>query len=396
MINPSASGWIDKYFLSFSFGSIPAEDDRSFYLNIRATGFVYGHITTLDHVNKQGWTSEEISKVALFQNLYQMYRYVNNDHDKDIFIKLAVSFYRDMHPGDFNFLQKMLPSNSDSVHLEQMIDDRVQTNGNIISKNFSHILTNALLFEDVLAFRQYLLNGHIPQNYLKKLEESVVSIVSSALGRKSNKSEYDLLLTKLFEASVRYTRFSKPAPESESLSYDYFTFALEKYYLIDMAVLALWSDLEAEENEIQYVYNLAAGFDIEPEFVASSIAVTDRFIRNYKHEIAYFQYSNPVKHFYDQASQTVMLLIKRNKTRLLKELSNNGELMLLLTHSTHRSLDDKEKKKIRKQLLEVCKTIPSLAIFLLPGGSLLLPLLVKFIPKMLPSAFNENLDTDQP
>jgi hypothetical protein len=32
---------------------------------------------------------------------------------------------------------------------------------------------------------------------------------------------------------------------------------------------------------------------------------------------------------------------------------------------------------------------------LLPGGSLLLPILIKFIPKLLPSAFNENLDIDK-
>jgi hypothetical protein len=30
-----------------------------------------------------------------------------------------------------------------------------------------------------------------------------------------------------------------------------------------------------------------------------------------------------------------------------------------------------------------------------PGGSLLLPILIKFIPKLLPSAFNENLDIDK-
>jgi hypothetical protein len=68
--------------------------------------------------------------------------------------------------------------------------------------------------------------------------------------------------------------------------------------------------------------------------------------------------------------------------------------MLLLTHSTHRSLDDREKKKVKKQLLEICKTIPSLTIFILPGGSLLLPLLIKFIPQLLPSMLNENLDRD--
>ena len=65
--------------------------------------------------------------------------------------------------------------------------------------------------------------------------------------------------------------------------------------------------------------------------------------------------------------------------------------MILLAISTRRDLDEKEKKKVKNQLLDICKSVPSLTIFLLPGGSLLLPLLIKFIPKMLPSAFNENL-----
>ena len=68
--------------------------------------------------------------------------------------------------------------------------------------------------------------------------------------------------------------------------------------------------------------------------------------------------------------------------------------MKLIAYSTKRDLSDKEKKKMKKQLLDICKTIPSLTIFLLPGGGLLLPILIKFIPQLLPSAFNENLDID--
>jgi len=64
--------------------------------------------------------------------------------------------------------------------------------------------------------------------------------------------------------------------------------------------------------------------------------------------------------------------------------------MVLLGQSTLRDLSKEEKKQVKKQLLDICKTIPSLTIFILPGGSLLLPLLVKFIPQLLPSAFNEN------
>ena len=80
----------------------------------------------------------------------------------------------------------------------------------------------------------------------------------------------------------------------------------------------------------------------------------------------------------------------RNKNRLAKELEESGELVLLLGQSALRDLNKEEKNKVKEQLLDVCKSIPSLTIFLLPGGTLLLPLLVKFIPKLLPSSFNEN------
>jgi hypothetical protein len=41
----------------------------------------------------------------------------------------------------------------------------------IYSAKISHIVTNALLFIDVLAFRQYLIYGAIPDEYLKKLKK---------------------------------------------------------------------------------------------------------------------------------------------------------------------------------------------------------------------------------
>ena len=77
---------------------------------------------------------------------------------------------------------------------------------------------------------------------------------------------------------------------------------------------------------------------------------------------------------------------------MTKELKESKELVKLLAKSTTSDLDKEEKKKVKKQLLDICKTIPSLTIFLLPGGGLLLPILIKYIPQLLPSAFNENLE----
>jgi hypothetical protein len=300
-----------------------------------------------------------------------------------------------MHPEGFNLFKKILPKNSLTLTLEKIIDQRVQTNDNVISKNFSHLVTNALLFIDVLAFRQYLINGSIPEKYFKKIEETIVNIVTLALKIKSNKTQYDDLLIKLFEASIRYSKFSTNSNLSiESLQLDYFSHELEKKYLIDIAGMALWNDGVLEKEEAFFLYHLSEAFSIPNEFVEQSIVSTNTFIVKHKKEIPYFNYSNPVKHFYDQTIQSVVTLISRNRTRLLKEIFQSKELMILLAYSTIRDLDEKEKKKIKKQLLDICKTIPSFAIFLLPGGSLLLPILIKFVPTLLPSSFNENLDIE--
>ncbi len=399
MINPSTSGWIDKFFSEQHFSNaIVSVDNASFYKKVRATGFIYGHIIDFDIPNPietKGWFKEEISKVALLNALYSVFCLSTTAIDTSIFAQRAVAFYNEMNPEGFSLLKKILPKNSTSLTLEKIIDQRVQTNDSIISKNFSHLVTNALLFIDVLAFRQYLVHGEIPEKYLKKIEETIVNLVTLALKIKSTKSQYDDLLIKLFEASIRYSKFSKVTAQSiDALQLEYFTHELEKKYFIDLVGMALWSDQEIENDEAYFLHSLGTTLEVSEEFVEESVKNAHDFIARYKKEIPYFNYSNPVKHFYDQTTQSVVTLISRNKNRLLKELLQSKELMVLLAHSTHRDLDEKEKRKVKKQLLEICKTIPSLTIFLLPGGSLLLPILVKFIPKLLPSAFNENLDTE--
>ncbi len=404
MINPSANGWIDKFFSkqkTFLFSD--EENLNTFYKKVRETGFIYGHIVSYDRagaIDTESWVGNEVSKVALLNTLFSIYVLSSNDAKTENFIAKALAFYNEMNPEGFNLLKKVLPESSPSLNLEKIIDSRVQTNIDIISKNFSHILTNALLFIDILAFHQYLIQGAIPEKYLKKIEEAIINIVSLALKTKSNKSKYDDLLIRLFESSVRYTKFSKVNIQSqnfgmEELELDYFTNELEKKYLIDVAGMALWSDGVIEKNEAYFLHKLAELMTVSDDFVTESIATTNEFITNYKDEIPYFNYSNPVKHFYDQTTQTVTKLITRNKNRLVKEIIQSKELMLLLAISTRRDLDEKEKKKVKKQLLDICKTVPSLTIFLLPGGSLLLPILIKFIPRLLPSAFNENLEENE-
>ena len=118
----------------------------------------------------------------------------------------------------------------------------------------------------------------------------------------------------------------------------------------------------------------------------------DNFIIENKANIPFFNLKHPVQHFYNNLQEQVSTLIERNKNRLSKELSESKDLVVLLKKAAQQDLDFQEKKKVKKQLLDICKTVPSLTIFLLPGGAFLLPVLIKFIPKLMPSSFNENLD----
>lgn len=83
-------------------------------------------------------------------------------------------------------------------------------------------------------------------------------------------------------------------------------------------------------------------------------------------------------------------LINKNKKRLSKELMESKEAVQLIQKSIKTELSDEEKIKIKEQLLDICKAVPAFAVFMLPGGALLLPLLIKLLPDILPSAFRED------
>ncbi len=397
MINPSTNGWIDKFFTENQDNFIDFQGDYlSYYESCRKKGFIYGYVVYFqlkNQINTTKWSYDEITKVSFLNTLFSIYCLEKKDFNTKDFIESVYRFYKIIQPENLNFIKKMLPEGTHSSRLEKVIDDRIQTNQNTISKNFSHIITNALLFIDVLAFHYYLKNNELDPNYLKNVESDCIKIVSLALKTKQNKSKYDELLVKLFENSIRYTKFSTiDSIEFSDIKLLKYNELLEKLYLLDIAQMALWSDEKLEKNEIDFLKKINIDLGLEETILEKSIEDINFFLNKYKAEIPFFNFSNPIKHFYDQANKNVTKLIIRNKDRLTKEIIESGELMQLLAKSTRKDLNQDEKKKVKKQLLDICKTVPSLTIFLLPGGGLLLPILIKFIPQLLPSAFNENLE----
>lgn len=395
MINPSASGWIVKYFKEQEVVLDSVAFNYDFYISIRNTGFIYGHIVSIDSLPTlpvSHFTDEEKCKVALLTVLYQTYCVTLHNTSQEDFIDKTVSFYKKMVPTNLEIVSKFITT-SPAKQLENSIDERVQTNSDLITRYFSHIITNALLFLDVLAFHHYLKNNEISIKYISKFEEIILKTISLALHSKPENTAEEKLLLKLFESSFRETKFEKVKIYNiDDIKITGYDEKIERYYLLDLVCMILNIDGKITEDEHYFLYGLASHLDIEKTWIDTGLQSVANFVEEHKNEIQYFNYSHPVKHFYDQTTDNIQLLLKRNKKRLIQEIYESKELVQLLTKSTKEKLTKDEKKKVKNQLLDICKTIPSLTIFLLPGGGLLLPILLKFIPNLLPSSFNENLD----
>ena len=169
---------------------------------------------------------------------------------------------------------------------------------------------------------------------------------------------------------------------------------LEAYYYLDLACMSTWTDLKFELKESNFLNKLGKDLNISEAIIDKSINAVQLFYSTHKNKMALLSSKNIVQSFYDNSSLIVSKLISRNSKRLYKELKESKDLVMLLSQSTVRDLNEEEQKQMQEQLLDLLKSIPSLAIFMLPGGAILLPLFIKFIPKLLPSAFDENRIND--
>jgi len=386
-MNPSSSGWIKKLLKDISSNNrFLNYSEEEFYNALRTSGFIYG--STLDIVAqalpKKDLTEEEISKVNLCLALY--YTYHNSDCTS-LFVESIIDFYAAISDIKTSFFKGLLGEAKSFSQLEKIIHKRIQIDANVLTKNFNYFIINALLYIDVLAYREFTKTKTLSIDYLKNLEAAIIAISLDVLNSKEEKNKYDESLIKLFQSSLR---FNKHIHVNYERAVSYLNNELEKYYILDLACMATWSDQMIDIDEQHFLEKL--GNDLQFNFSRTQHAIknVNNFYTQNRDNIALLSSKNVVQSFYSNSSKMVKKLITRNSKRLYKELKDSKELMVLLTQSTVRDLSTEEQKKVQEQLLDIFKSIPSLAIFMLPGGALLLPLVIKFIPKLLPSAFDEN------
>ncbi|MGS2726909.1 LETM1-related biofilm-associated protein [Psychroserpens sp. BH13MA-6] len=391
-MNPSTSGWIDKFCSQISKAHRQLENYDELYAQLKENGFIYGvNIDISDKIEKiHTYSEDELAKINLLTGLYHIYLFHRKKFRTEDFITDLLNFYIALEVSDLSLWDKLFIGNSKHSMLERLIHDRIQIDDNLLTRNFNKSITNSLLHVDILTFDQFLEREIEPKSYAANLESIIIGTLYQSLNSKSKITEYDKEIIDIIETSTSY--IDDEELDVEDLIYDikYDITDHEKKYLIDLMCLSIWDDEILEKSEYQFLKQLVKRLDLDISEIQDSILSVSKFHVEHKKEVLLFQQTNPISNFYENSSQLVNKLIRRNSKRLVKEVNQSKELMRLISKSTTTDLSKEEQKQLQAQLLDILKTIPSLAIFMLPGGAILLPIFAKLIPNMLPSAFDDN------
>lgn len=393
-MNPSKELWITKFFKLSNPSFFTNQTEEEFYENIRKTGFVYGFTTkSIQPVfNSFDLTNDEYAKIVLLEALYGTFVLTTNNTSYKEFTKCAEEFYKKM--GDaktesyFSFIK--FESKKDYASLEKILNERTTRSSTYLDKTFSHHLSNFLIFTDILCFKRYLLNESEILNYYKYLEQTISHLVMITFNQKQNVSKYDIKLQEVLSSSLKYASLKKFNKDLTTLDLSNIKTFYGKAYIYDIALMVLWNDEKIDKSEFKFILQLQALLTLQKKFTKKSLNEMITFVEDNRDEIPYFQFSHPLKKLYKNTNKTVALLIKRNKRSLIIELKNNTLLMQLILKGAYSNLSAKEKTQLKTQFIELCKTVPAFTIFLIPGGSLLLPIFIKLLPELLPNSFNEN------
>lgn len=164
----------------------------------------------------------------------------------------------------------------------------------------------------------------------------------------------------------------------------------ERVFLQTMLAACVDGRVSPEEREL--TSSLAAALGISKKLARRIEKRVRAFVATHGEEL------NPLIHAagFAGASPPISVRIARivfeNMDALWKEIRETGDLAYLLARrASGQRLTTEQQQRMREQLIDVVKAVPGLAVFTLPGGFILLPIVLKLLPfDLRPSSFKKN------
>ena len=415
MFSPSAKNWIAKYFTYVDSGEIVIADSTHFkggsdekndeilHFFANHTGLTFGSPTRLifSEEMKFDLTQEEKLKVLLFEALIIVYiQESQKPFNENEFIACLCRFYTPDKVTNIYPWLSVFYSDKPKNALERLFSKRIKIKSSLKESNFwLNYLSNSFVYLDIIMFSAYLrgkskgFENHSESYALQILQATVFA---AKVDDKIDEIDYKLISYFISSAGIseqNETIINELIKNNEiKLSDCYFQKdnTLLSYYVFDVATFMLETTNQRYIKEHAFHLELGTMLGLNEAERESSISQCKAFIMQYSPSIELLTTSSESKMVYSNLSKRYLKILGRNKDKFLEEVKESKELLALVKKSMHTELTSKEKEIVKTQFKDILKTMPSLAIFLIPGGSLLLPLILKLVPDLLPSAFKSN------
>jgi len=412
MLEPGGKNWINKYFQMVEQEGIcpkveiPKYTKKEDYLHASQfqTGISFGyavHFLFAQDIEHQSWTPDERLKLLLFESLLQVYlvELQPTQHYKAHFISSLVDFYKEYNEKSVMNIFRFFKKEEEHSIVERILGNRVHIRKTLTNVFWVNYLSNSLIYLDVLAYQQFLQNG----NSLSSSHEKYARIVLETIALASYSdgtldAQEKTIMDVFFSSSTLDSKVKKQIiSQIRSGNFEMSNLALPQphvkllsLYLLDLAVLTVYSDAQAQDSEIQFLFKIYQHLNVSKKSLDNALVLIERFILENDHRVSFLRESSTYDRIYRNFSRRWIKILGRNKNKLVEELKQNKELIALVNKSLTQELSTEEKEKVKHQFVDLVKSMPALAIFMLPGGALLLPIILRIIPDLIPSSFKQN------
>ncbi len=413
MINPGSKGWVTKYFHLVEKGVVVLElpeqtrpKKMQFMHSIFAeTGIVYGYPLSFifyKNVDSTHWTMDEKMRFLLLEcHIFTFLMENKNVFSKEKFIENLYDFYS-VHNGHSvpKLFQKFIKEHTKEHRLEKILTNRTQIHQRPLHKKvWISTMSNAFSFLDVILFDEYLFhrNRKALSNYESYARNVMISVILSAKSDGIiNNSEASLFIIFLRSSDLP-NRTKKELKDLflNGAGFNHFDIVhidnwLLRRFILDVAILTVISNHEILETESKFLLELSQFLTIPITEFEDGLTYAESFLFITEHEVKSFLNSSSYSKIVKNLTKKWSKILHRNKSKIVQEITESKELVYLLRKSQKEHLTESEKQAVKNQLKDILKTVPSIVIFIIPGGSLLLPVLLKILPDFLPSSYREN------
>ncbi|MEO5976647.1 MAG: hypothetical protein ABIS36_13735 [Chryseolinea sp.] len=416
-MKPNQKGWLSDYLefrkellKSQSSANSPktSHPEQSLYRIVQPTGLMYGQsVGEMDIPGYDHWSEKERMKILLAENLisssllYYNKTISSPDEISNVIHKTVESignFYNNIFPEVATSTKTILGRKKSPLELaERVLDKRIEHTSKFQCSFWSYFFHNSLLFLDVFIYGQWIHTNadRIVADFFRyerdELRFSVIKVIASAAH--ANK-EISYEERRLFDLFIGSTELSSDRRKEAFKIFDE-GFAVEdinlpsenswilKKFFLEIAILTIWADKRVEQEELDFLKKFCHYLSFSDDDLENSMIAIEGFVLEHWEQLEFLQDKKDFQNVSEQFIRRVARIAERNKSRLIRGMADNDDVLSLMKKARSNELTLDEKEKVRLTLIKILRGVPTFVIVALPQKFLTLPILLKILPRNL-------------